>query len=255
MILHPYLFIVVIINSAHVLYVYMADGSVQATDRNFRKETSPEEIARLAGGTVKSRIWIFLSQSMYKDLEDHRELRTYTAPDLLEICKGDLITSKRNRYKNLNIALRELIREGYVVRVPAQDEMRYRFSSSNSLRINISKLMSKEPGPAEERHSLAETERYLRKIYNMSFGENMPADYSMHSSLSDSLPNDISETVALHYRDFVCAALELVELFKRPEMYVTEEERMRNGMLDIRVNLSYLPGKYWNLKKSSGDHS
>lgn len=214
----------------------MPQNKTYATDNETYDEAAPAVIARWLGDTIKKRIWYFLNQSMTEDEESHMEPRTYSAQDLLEICEGDLITSKRNRYKNLNIALRQLIKEKYVVTVPMPNEIRYRFNSHYDRRISISEMIGKNTGSAEQRRLWDQSERYLRKIYNMNFIEKVPADFSADHALRRTDYMDVPETVALHYRDFVYAALEMIEIFRRPDMYDTGKERIGRGMLHISVD-------------------
>ena len=213
------------------------------TEDETNDKAAPAVIARWLGDTIKKRIWYFLNQSMTEDEESHMEPRTYSAQDLLEICEGDLITSKRNRYKNLNVALRQLIRDQYVVTVPMPNEIRYRFNTEDSRRIGISELMGKNRISAEEKLLLTQTEKHLRKIYNLNFVEKVPEDFSAEYALRNPSNGDVPQTVALHYRDFVYAAMELIDLYKRPDMYLTVEERIKKGMPHISVDWSYLSGK------------
>ena len=84
---------------------------------------APGALALLAGQSVKDRIWVFLYESLNRDIrEGRKEISIFNEVDFYNICQGDLIKSKKDKYKPIKAALKKLIEEGDVVKVNIKGE-------------------------------------------------------------------------------------------------------------------------------------
>ena len=84
---------------------------------------APSTLAQLAGRSVKDRIWVFLHVRLEKDIQEGgKEISIFNEVNFYNICKGDLIKSKKDKYKPIKAALKRLIEEGDVVKVNIKGE-------------------------------------------------------------------------------------------------------------------------------------
>lgn len=204
--------------------------------------------------SVKDRIWSFLYLRLIKDIQEGgKYISIFNEVKFYEICKGDLIKSKKDKYKPIKASLKKLIEEGDVVKVNIKgepwksrdEEPWYHF------RTDIRGLRLPDEYIAEEQRKLNEEEKLFVKMYNLAFKPKQEFTTSdLHLSKEDikKLRNDNegqSYASLSHFLDFAWSCWELISIFRRPDLQVTPEERTERGMFRPHLTLEYFPGPNW----------
>lgn len=213
---------------------------------------APGELALLAGRSVKDRIWVFLHEWLKKDIQEGgKELSIFNEVDFYNLCKGDLIKSKKDKYKPIKAALKKLIEEGDVIKVnrngdpweSREEEPWYHF------RISTTGQRLPEDYLSGQYKKMLEQDKLIIKLYNRSFNANItPEQYNSPRNRSEDLSNEKGN----HFFDFIWAMHELIEIFNRPDIRLPTEERLERGMMWPKVSLSYLPGPtFWEKSTES----
>lgn len=203
---------------------------------------APGELALLAGRSVKDRIWVFLHEWLKKDIQEGgKELSIFNEVDFYNLCKGDLIKSKKDKYKPIKAALKKLIEEGDVIKVnrngdpweSREEEPWYHF------RISTTGQRLPEDYLSGQYKKMFEQDKLIIKLYNRSFNTNFtPEQYHSFNIQSKKL----FERQGDHFIDFIYAMHELIEIFNRPDIRLPFEERLERGMMWPKVTMTYLPG-------------
>lgn len=219
-------------------------------------EPSMQEL--LYARSVKDRIWVFLKQSLENDLrEEKKRITIHNEVEFYELCRGDLIKSKKDKYKPIKAALMKLIETGDVVKVNIKgdpwksrdEEPWYHF------RTGFKGIHVPDDFWYEEHKKHEEITKLAVKIYNRMFGKNFsPDDYSGLSGDSLSMAKEMTEPYAgsfTHFLDFIFAVNVLADIFRGPEMQKPYVERIFSGMWYPNLTLTYLPGREYmiDLKK------
>jgi hypothetical protein len=214
----------------------------------------PSDMDFLYARSVKDRIWVFLYESLNRDIQEgEKYISIYNEVKFYEICKGDLIKSKKDKYKPIKAALKKLIEEGDVIKVnikgepwkSREEEPWYHF------RTDIKGLRLPDEYIAEEQRKLSEEEKLFVKLYNLAFKPKQDFTTSdLHSFKEDiqGLHHDNegqSDASFLHFLDFIWASWELISIFRRPDAKVSLEERFDKGMFRPHLTLEYFPGPNW----------
>ena len=199
---------------------------------------APGALALMAGRSVKDRIWVFLYESMRRDIsEGAKEVSIFNEVDFYNLCRGDLIKSKKDKYKSIKAALGKLIDQGDVVKVNIKgepwtsrdEEPWYHFSMSTT-----SRGLSDDYLAERQFRMSIDQDKLIIKLYNRSFGTNFtPEQYHGHD------PKLLDQP---HFLDFIYAAHELIDIFNRTDMHISDKERVKLGMMYPKLTLTYLPG-------------
>lgn len=209
----------------------------------------PSMLELLYGRSVKDRIWVFLKQSLENDSrEEKKRITIHNEVEFYELCRGDLIKSKKDKYKPIKAALKKLIETGDVVKVNIKgdpwksrdEEPWYHF------RTGFKGIHVPDGYWYEERKKHEEITKLAVKIYNRQFGKDYsPGDFSGLSDESLSMAKEMAESDAdsfTHFLDFILAVNVLVDIFRRPEIQKPYVERFFSGMWYPKLTLTYLPG-------------
>jgi hypothetical protein len=225
----------------HMLYKHSYNGKEPPTVYE-----APGALALLAGQTVKDRIWVFLYESLNRDIQEGgKEISIFNEVDFYNVCKGDLIKSKRDKYKPIKAALKKLTEEGDVVKINIKgepwksrdEEPWYHFRTSRTKQGLPDDYLS------GQYKKMLEQDKLIIKLYNRSFHTNFtPEQYHTPHNR----PQNVFDKQGSHFLDFVYAMHELIEIFNRPDIGLPFEERLDRGMMWPKVSLTYLPGSsYW----------
>lgn len=196
-------------------------------------EITPEYMAKEFGHTVRSRIWILLEESMRISYNTKSPLKSYNAYDFWEICK-DLISSKKDRFKSINEAIRELEDNGEITRVKGPYEDRFQFSPTGDLRFRFNEG---EPKRKDDKYL-----KLIRELYNCIFDKNITEqdDLSYIDRLSGR-DEAYQETIS-HFNDFSIAIAQIALLFKNPLILnMSGSEKLMKGYYGPSVAMSYKP--------------
>jgi hypothetical protein len=203
---------------------------------------APGALALLAGQSVKDRIWVFLYESLNRDIrEGRKEISIFNEVDFYNICQGDLIKSKKDKYKPIKAALKKLIEEGDIVKVNIRGDPWKSKDEEAWYHFRTSRANSGLPDDyfSEQYKKMVEQDKLIIKLYNRSFNTNFrPEQYHNFNIQSESL----FERQGEHFLDFIYAMHELIEIFNRPDIRLPFEERLERGMLWPKVTMTYLPG-------------
>ena len=200
-------------------------------------QITPEYMAKEFGRTVRSRIWILLEESMRISYYTKSPLKSYNAYDFWEICK-DLVSSKKDRFKSINEAIRELEDNGEITRVHGPYEDRFQFSPTGDLRFRFNEG---EPKRKDDRYL-----KLVRELYNCIFDKNITEqdhlNYVSHTDDSLDQDKDYQKTMS-HFSDFSLAVAQVAQLFKNPLISnMSRSEKLMKGYLAPYVAISYKPG-------------
>lgn len=145
----------------------------------------------------------------------------------LESLCPDLITSKRDRFKSIRIALRKLTQNGDIVKeVNQYGEPVYHFKESGLYDLRKADTVE------------TEGEKRLRELYNAEFDWIIPPTWK--SLFRDpKRKTDIPETATLHFMEFMEAARKLIDIYKGPDKYMTMEERIKERKVFPKVQIYY----------------
>ena len=203
---------------------------------------APGALALLAGQSVKDRIWVFLYESLNRDIrEGRKKISIFNEVDFYNICQGDLIKSKKDKYKPIKAALKKLIEEGDIVKVNIRGDPWKSKDEEAWYHFRTSRANSGLPDDyfSEQYKKMLEQDKLIIKLYNRSFNTNFrPEQYHNFNIQSESL----FERQGEHFLDFIYAMHELIEIFNRPDIRLPFEERLERGMLWPKVTMTYLPG-------------
>ena len=203
---------------------------------------APSALALLSARSVKDRIWVFLYESLNRDVQEGgKRISIFNEVDFYNICRDDLIKSKKDKYKPIKAALKKLTEEGDVVKVNIKgdpwksrdEEAWYHFRTSKTNQGLPDEYL------LEQYKKNLDQEKLIIKLYNRSFNADIKPEQYHH-------PNNRSENVYDkqwdHFLDFMYAMHELIEIFNRPDIRLPFEERIDRGMIIPKVSLTYLPG-------------
>ena len=203
---------------------------------------APGAMALLAGQTIKDRIWVFLYESLNRDIrEGRKKVSIFNEVDFYNICQGDLIKSKKDKYKPIKAALKKLIEEGDIVKVNIRGDPWKSKDEEAWYHFRTSRANSGLPDDyfSEQYKKMVEQDKLIIKLYNRSFNTNFRSEqYHNFNIQSESLFERRGE----HFLDFIYAMHELIEIFNRPDIRLPFEERLERGMLWPKVTMTYLPG-------------
>jgi len=198
-----------------------------------------EESMSVAGQSVKDRIWVFLYESLNRDIrEGRKEISIFNEVDFYNICQGDLIKSKKDKYKPIKAALKKLIEEGDIVKVNIRGDPWKSKDEEAWYHFRTSRANSGLPDDyfSEQYKKMVEQDKLIIKLYNRSFNTNFrPEQYHNFNIQSESL----FERQGEHFLDFIYAMHELIEIFNRPNIRLPFEERLERGMLWPKVTMTY----------------
>lgn len=179
---------------------------------------------------------------MRKDIKDRGNgISIFNEVDFYDICKGDLIKSKKDKYKAIKAALKKLIEEGDVVKVNIKGEPWTSRDEEPWYHFRTSRAQEGLPDDYlnEQFKKMIEQDKLIIKLYNRTFNTNFtPEEYHNFHTEPENLYNERRD----HFSDFVYAVHELIDIFSRPDIQIPPEERMERGMLWPKVTLAYLPG-------------
>ena len=207
----------------------------------------PSDMVFLYARSVKDRIWVFLQESLKRDIQEGKKyISIYNEVKFYEICKGDLIKSKKDKYKPIKAALKKLIEEGDVIKVnikgepwkSREEEPWYHF------RTNLRGIRLPDEYVAEEKRKVIEEEKLALRLYNFIFNPKYDFSESGRKKLREDKDEDGMDQT-FHYLDFLDSVWQLVNIFRGPDMMVPVEERFKRGMMRPQITLSYLPGPNW----------
>ncbi len=204
---------------------------------------APGAIALMAGRSVKDRIWVFLHESMEEDIRDGRKgVSIFNEVDFYNICRGDLIKSKKDKYKPIKAALKKLIEEGDIVKVNIRGEPWKSRDEEPWYHFRTSGATQGLPGDYlnEQFKKMIEQDKLIIKLYNLVYGGDFTPEQYHKAQLQSA---DAFIKRGEHFPDFVYAVHELIDIFSRPDINVPFEERLERGMLWPKVTLAYLPGR------------
>jgi len=196
-------------------------------------EITPEYMAKEFGHTVRSRIWILLEESMGISYNTKSPLKSYNAYDFWEICK-DLISSKKDRFKSINEAIRELEDNGEITRVHGPYEDRFQFSPTGDLRFRFNEG---EPKRKDDKYL-----KLVRELYNCIFDKNITEqdDLSYINRLSDR--DEAYQETMSHFNDFSIAIAQIALLFENPLISnMSSSEKLMKGYYGPSIAMSYKP--------------
>lgn len=205
---------------------------------------APSEMDIRWGRTVKDRIWVALYQSMKSDIKNGRKyISIFNLVDFYNLCKGDLIKSKKDKYKSIKVALKKLIEEGDVVKVNRKgdpwkskdEEPWYHF------RTDMEKRNFPDDYWIWEYKKNIKQNKFITGLYNFSFGTNYsPVDLDIFRSKTDGTLYE--DSGFKHFLDFSVAVHSLIDIFSRPDMRRPVEEQLCWEMIVPKVSVTYLPG-------------
>ena len=208
---------------------------------------APSAMDFMWGRSVKDRIWVALYQSMKSDIKNGRKyISIFNLVDFYNLCKGDLIRSKKDKYKSIKAALKKLIEEGYVVKVNREggpwksmdEEPWYHFRTDmENTRLPDDYWIS------EDKKNIKQ-DKFITALYNLSFGTRYsPADLDIPRMGADNkLKQDSDYDSYAHFADFNMAVHTLIDIFRRPDMRRPVVEQICWGMIEPKVSVSYFPG-------------
>ena len=203
---------------------------------------APGTLAQLAGRSVKDRIWVFLHVWLEKDIQEGgKEISIFNEVDFYNICQGDLIKSKKDKYKPIKAALKKLIEEGDIVKINKRGDPWKSRDEEAWFHFRTSKTDRGLPDDyfSEQDKRMLEQDKLIIKLYNRSFNTNFtPEQYHSFNIQSENL----FERQGEHFHDFIYAMHELIEIFNRPDIRLPFEERLERGMMWPKVTMTYLPG-------------
>ena len=197
------------------------------------------------GRSVKDRIWVALYQSMKSDIKNGRKyISIFNLVDFYNLCKGDLIKSKKDKYKSIKAALKKLIEEGDVVKVNRKgnpwkskdEEPWYHF------RTDMENTGFPDDYWIWEYKKNIKQNKFITGLYNLSFGTNYsPVDLDiLRSKITDDMLYE--DSGFKHFLDFSIAVHSLIDIFRRPDMRRPVVEQICWGMIEPKVSVSYFPG-------------
>ena len=207
-------------------------------ETNYEKYSLSFAFAVSYGKTIKTRIWIFLHESM-KESANYQELKIWNEYDFYDLCKN-LIKSKKDKFKNIHNALNQLLEDGDIVKVnrtgepwhSREDEPWYCFNFSEKFRDRTTDDMAGKKESGED--------KLIRELYNKAFDKDIAPDWKHELKL-----------VPSHFMDFNYAVHELIRIFNRPDMSLSEEEKITKGKWYPKVRLTYMPEESWGGKDIS----
>ncbi|SIM49138.1 hypothetical protein [Cuniculiplasma divulgatum] len=196
-------------------------------------DITPEYMAKEFGRTVRARVWILLEESWHLSNMAVSPMKSYNAYDLWEVCK-DLITSKKDRFKSINEALKDLMESNEIIKIPGKYEERYQFNPHGPLvfRFNEGDIQRKE----------SKTDKAIRELYNTLFNTNITESDILKDP--DELINQdiLSQRAIGHYHEFAFAVAQMARLFENPITQGSSMEKLQNGFYGPSVAISYKPG-------------
>ncbi len=197
--------------------------------------------------SVKDRILVALYQSMKSDIKNGRKyISIFNLVDFYNLCKGDLIKSKKDKYKSIKVALKKLIEEGDVVKVNRKGDP---WKSKNEepwyhFRTDIEKRNFPDDYWIREYIKNIKQNKFITGLYNLSFGTKYsPVDLDiLRRNTDDILKQDSDYDSFKHFVDFSMAVHTLIDIFRRPDMHRPFVEQMCEGMIEPKVSVTYFPG-------------
>lgn len=160
-------------------------------------------------------------------------MKSYNAYDLWEVCK-DLITSKKDRFKSINEALKDLTESNEIIRISGKYEERYQFNPDGPLLFRFNEGI---PQRKDDK-----TDKAIRELYNALFDANI-TESDILKGPSELIDQDIlSQRAIWHYYEFAFAIAQMAHLFKNPLTHGSPMEKLQNGYYGPFVAMSYKPG-------------
>jgi hypothetical protein len=221
-------------------------GDVFLNEEPPESYTSPGAMSLLAQRSVKDRIWVLLYETMKQNIREGRgEITIYNELHFYNLCKADLIKSKRDKYKAIKAALKKLVEDGDVVKVNIKGEPWKSRDEEPWFHYNMlthaSAMLDSKFGIMHNKTE--KLEELVTKLYNLYY-DNKPVTATEQGRLSEGECEKLAEDhdFLSHYNDFLSAVMQLINIFSRPDMLRPDAEKWAWGMVYPKISLTYLPG-------------